>query len=1208
MMKIRDILVRDFEKTRIEEIVKVDQMSEEAIHEEIREYIATNSIKKSYKELLTAIAESPSTPHEGIGVWISGFFGSGKSFFAKNLGNVLANKKILGTPFSELFKKQMEDTSISDLVDLINTKIPTEVIMFDVSADRAVKSGDQTLAEIMYTVLLSELDYAVDFDIAELEIELENEGELKEFVQLCEKKHWNWSKVRKGAQKTNRASQILHEMNPKTYPSADSWAKAKQTKADITVKDFVERTFDLMSRRRPGKALTFIIDEVGQFVARSEKKIENLRAIIEQFGKVSKNKIKKGEATAPVWIIVTSQEKLNEVVAAIDSKRVILAKLQDRFKYRIDLKPEDIQEVASKRVLAKKEGKVSHLKGVFSNCEGRLNQACQLENTSRKCNVHEEDFIQFYPYLPHYIDLSITIMSGIRLQPGAPKHLGGSNRTIIKQAYEMMINDRTKIANKEVGTLVCLDMIYELIEGNLTSEKLIDLNEIMKRYVEDKNLAIWAPKVAKAVCLLEFVRDLPRTPKNIAAFLVDNVDQSAPVEEVKKAIVKLVEDKFIKNTEEGYKLQSMGEKDWESERRGIGINGKHRNNIKRETVGGIFVGPHFRTIRYNNIKNFKIGVSIDKVEGKEKGQIPIHVRIAEDEKEFPNLLEEVRKESRLEHNKSNLYYVFPLSNEVDNLIENVHRSTEMIGIYDRQRSQNRINREQASCLENEKSELNRYKNRLQEKLLEAMSRGRTLFRGVSEDASDLGGALSEIIKAKTKKIIPELYPKLEIGACSLKGDEAEKLLKAANLNNLPAVFYDKELVKKEGTKSVLNTSAPVAVEILNYIVSKKDYGEIVTGKMIDAHFGGIGYAWERGLLRMVLAVLMRAGSIEVTYQGNKYRDYTDTQSRVPLTNNTAFKSSSFAPRKAIGLSVTKSAVENFEKLTGTEVDMQTTEIAKAIKKFTKGEMERLYRDLATARAESLLVIDLLDAYKKELDQIIDGDQDDCVEILASKGEQLKETREKVMRIQTTITDKNLAELHKARSFLLRIWPTVEGREDFEDSREDAGKLLALHTAEDFYEHFTEMKKLNEKLAAKFRDVYSNIHKERTKTYKGAISEFEKEDGFSKLKTEEKNIILHPMKGRACDSLDVMPGEAACKNCRAMLGQMESDITALDGLKRDAVIKLQVALTPKQRIERIRLTRFFGSSISNKEELEKAIEKFRAHLLKLLKDDAKIVLE
>jgi len=1208
MMKIRDVLVRDFDKTRIEEIVKVDQMSEEAIYEEISEYIATNSIKRSYKELLRAIAESPATPHEGIGVWISGFFGSGKSFFAKNLGNVIANKKALGTPFSELFKKQMEDKSISDLVDLINARIPTDVIMFDVSADKAVKSGDQTIAEIMYNVLLSELDYSVDFDIAELEIELEKEGTLEDFLGLCKKKNWNWRKVRKGAQKINRASQILHEMYPKTYPSADSWAKAKQRKTDITVKEFVERTFDLMERRRPGKALVFIIDEVGQFVARSEKKIENLRAVVEQFGKVSKNKVRKGEAVAPVWLIVTSQEKLNEVVAAIDSKRVILAKLQDRFKYRIDLKPEDIQEVASKRVLAKKENKLTDLKRVFSEHEGRLNQACQLENTSRKSYVLEEDFIQFYPYLPHYIDLSITIMSGIRLQPGAPRHLGGSNRTIINQTYEMMKSDRTDVANKDVGTLVSLDKIYELIEGNLTSEKLIDIGDIMKRYEGIGGLETWAPRVAKAVCLLEFVRDLPRTPKNIAAVLVDNVKRSAPVKEVEEAIEKLVKDKFIKNTEDGYKLQTAGEKDWESERRDIGLKGKHRNDIKRGAVGTIFAGPNIRTIRYKNLKSFKIGVSIDRVEGKEKGQIPVKVRIAEDEKEFPKLLEDVRKESRFDSNKNNLYYVFPLTNEVDKLIENLHRSTEMIGKYERQRSQNQINREQASCLENEKSELNRYKNRLQEKLLEAMSRGQTLFRGVSEDASDLGGTLSEIIKAKTKKIIPDLYPKLELGACSLKGDEADKLLKAANLNNLPPVFNEKELVRKDGTKLVLNTSAPVAVEILNYIMSRTDYGEIVTGKMMDAHFGGTDYAWERDLLRMVLAVLMRTGSIEVTYQGNKYRDHTDAQGHVPFTNNTAFKSSSFAPRKAIGLSIKKSAVENFEKLTGTEVDMDTTAIDKAMKKFTKGEMEQLYKDLAMAKAENLIVLDFLDVYMKELEKIVNTDQDDCVEILASKGEELKETKEKVKRIQTTITDKNLAELHKARSLLMRIWPTVEGRGDFENYRDDARKLQDLLNAEDFFEHFAEMKKLNEKLAGKYRDVYLNSHKERTKTYKGAISELKKEDGFSKLKTDEKNNILNSMKERACDSFDMMEGEAACKNCRAMLGQMESDIAALDGLKREASIRLQKVLAPKQRIERIRLTRFFGSSIGNEEELDRAIEELRTHLLKLLKEDVKIILE
>ena len=233
MMKIQEVLKRDFKSTRIEEIVKVDQMNEETIREEIREYIATDSIKQYYKELLSAIAESPSAPHEGIGVWVSGFFGSGKSFFAKNLGNALANKEILGTPFSEFFKQQIDDRAISDLVDLINARIPTDVIMFDVAADKAVKTGDQTIAEIMYGVLLRELDYSMDFDIAELEIELEKEGKLGDFMELCDKKDWVWRKVRKGAQKTNRASLILHEMNAETYPSADSWAKAKQRRTEF---------------------------------------------------------------------------------------------------------------------------------------------------------------------------------------------------------------------------------------------------------------------------------------------------------------------------------------------------------------------------------------------------------------------------------------------------------------------------------------------------------------------------------------------------------------------------------------------------------------------------------------------------------------------------------------------------------------------------------------------------------------------------------------------------------------------------------------------------------------------------------------------------------------------------------------------------------------------------------------------------------------
>src|SRR5215208_4231989 len=135
-MQIRDLLGRDLSR-KIEEIVQLNQVDEQTVYDEICEYVATDSIKRQYRDLLEAINESRTQPTGGVGVWISGFFGSGKSSFAKNLGYVLANEKVLSHSASDLVKAQVDDTAISSLIDLINATIPTEVIMFDVQKDRA---------------------------------------------------------------------------------------------------------------------------------------------------------------------------------------------------------------------------------------------------------------------------------------------------------------------------------------------------------------------------------------------------------------------------------------------------------------------------------------------------------------------------------------------------------------------------------------------------------------------------------------------------------------------------------------------------------------------------------------------------------------------------------------------------------------------------------------------------------------------------------------------------------------------------------------------------------------------------------------------------------------------------------------------------------------------------------------------------------------
>src|SRR6266446_5700786 len=121
-MQIKDLLKRDL-RERIEEVIKLSQDDEETVYTEITEYVATERIQEHYRTLLRAIAEAPAEPHEGIGVWVSGFFGSGKSSFAKNLGYVLDNRSVLGHLSADLFKQQVQDEEITRLVDFITLTI-----------------------------------------------------------------------------------------------------------------------------------------------------------------------------------------------------------------------------------------------------------------------------------------------------------------------------------------------------------------------------------------------------------------------------------------------------------------------------------------------------------------------------------------------------------------------------------------------------------------------------------------------------------------------------------------------------------------------------------------------------------------------------------------------------------------------------------------------------------------------------------------------------------------------------------------------------------------------------------------------------------------------------------------------------------------------------------------------------------------------------
>ena len=260
-------------------------------------------------------------------------------------------------------------------------------------------------------------------------------------------------------------------------------------------------------------------------------------------------------------------------------------------------------EITAKRILEKTAEAVGDLGGLYDDNEGRVNELGRLERTSRDTSITKKTFVRLYPYLPYEIDLCVDIVAGLRLRRGAHRHVGGSNRTIIKQAQELMINPRTRLGEAPLGDLVTLDKVYELLYlGNLLPSEVSREIDDVARNLPDNPMA---KKVAKAIALLEPVKDFPRTPHNLAVVLYPSVTSGSILGDVETAIAVLEKAQVIRNSEEGYKLLTVQEKTWETKRNSLDPREADRNRIKREVLRQVFSDPQLRKYQYRKLRNFR---------------------------------------------------------------------------------------------------------------------------------------------------------------------------------------------------------------------------------------------------------------------------------------------------------------------------------------------------------------------------------------------------------------------------------------------------------------------------------------------------------------------------------------------------------------------------------------------------------------------------
>lgn len=1176
--KIKDLFAGDIYR-RIEEVIKVDQTDEQVIRDEIGEYIVTNTIRDHFREILDQYNETPNKPHEGIGIWVSGFFGSGKSSFAKMLGLALQNRTIQGESAAKLLAKRTGDSKIEVLLNQISEKIPTDAVVFDVSTDRGIKSGNQMLTEIMYRLFLKSLGYANDLDLAELEIALEQKGQLKDFeLKYRELFEQDWDANKDLISfSLGEASAVMHALYPERYSAQDTWIQAVQDRADINPGRLAERCKELMTRRRPDRHLVFVVDEVGQFVSKDVQKMLDLQAIIQSMGRVARGKI---------WVIVTSQEKLTELVGGLDDKRVELARLMDRFTLQVHLEPSDISEVTSKRVLAKKATAEKLLRDLYTANSGRLATNTRLSADITLPELSADRFMDLYPLLPYHIDLIINVVSGLRMQGGASKHVGGANRTIIKLAQQLLIHEKVGLAEKPVGELARIDQIYDLVMGNLPSELRGKIDDIKQKVPHPL-----AQPVAKAICLLQFVKSIHRTAENIAAALHPGVSSDSMLTQVRDALQSLVDTHQVRLAENQYRIPSPTEDDWEVTRAGFKPSPGDVNRLHTDMVSGLWEPRPSHNLL--DAKTFKAGLSLNGRTLLEE-DIPFLITLADAAKDYDQQAQDARSRSQTE--RKSVFWVAGMDEKIDRETVELYRSREILARKERSAK----TKDETSLVAEEKQRMRTHEGELRRLLKDAMLAGVIYFRGNDRSPDHTATSVSQTAGKVLAQVLPDVFDRFEEGAAQPSSKDLDALLTNDNLRGLPTLFNKLKLLRDEKGQPVFNADTGPLKEVIDRIENRTNYGETASGRYLADELAKEPFGWSFDVVRLFVVTLVRAGKLRATSKGAVIESALSVEARDAFTSNNNFKACAFQKRVS-GTDITQwlEAEAAYRDVFGQQLpELQGSVIAETLRKAI-GQAENKVADAhKLLLGQQLPGHEVLEDAINQMRAIRTAGEDDAILTFNANYKAIKEAIRRAAELSGVLAEPQLQDIARAKLVLSQQWPFLQDEPDLAETlRDKATALTDLLQRETFYRELPSIDQYAAALAQAYQQCFAAAVDARAAAYVVALAELKANEAWGELNADQKNQIAQPLQSRSTTVVGAQTAipflrsetEACSQHLKTAIHQM---LTLIDG----------------NRLVTIRIDEFFGGRVETVEQMEAALLVLRQRIEKLLAEDKKVLIQ
>lgn len=508
-MKIKELFLKPVDRA-IDGVIKADDNRNLAI--EMEEYVVTRDVTKA----LGIFTDRYLTELTANGVWISGFFGSGKSHLLKILSLILDGKTSAnGERPADIILPKIEDEVVQANLRKASA-IPARSILFNIDQKFDGVGGDHSspILEVFIKVL-NELQgyFGKQGYIAKFERDLDIRGEFQPFketyLRLNQRK---WEDDREAIATVRRSTFAKAYAEHFGVPETESFKVLQQAREDyrVSIESFAQMAKDYIAKQPPGFRLNFFVDEIGQFIGQNSKLMLNLQTVAETLGTICEGR---------AWIFVTSQADLEGVLGAFKGMEAQdISKITGRFKTQLTLASADVQEVIKKRLLSKKEDEPQVLTDIYDREKDNLQTLYRFGDNSvaLKGWRGSDEFCSFYPFHPYQFDLfqrAIQQLSKHGIFTG--KYLSVGERSMLAVFQEVA----KTVREHDVGSLASFDLMYDGISASIRADIQTAIKMAERQLGESVQL-----RVLKAMFLLKWVREFKATPRNVAILLIDQFD------------------------------------------------------------------------------------------------------------------------------------------------------------------------------------------------------------------------------------------------------------------------------------------------------------------------------------------------------------------------------------------------------------------------------------------------------------------------------------------------------------------------------------------------------------------------------------------------------------------------------------------------------------------------------------------------------------